>query len=138
MQRAQATFFRVSIGDIPGISGGPLHLDFDPIGRTQFEVSLDDRPGKVVHFSECVSAAIVEVSLPMPRRMSSGTGSAENEELRIRRPLHFLNVTSMLAIRRLKILGRQHRAFMLRISTRDSLNGGLGCVPTDNTQARSC
>ncbi len=111
MQRTQAPLDGVSSVDIARITRGALHLDFDPIGSSQFEVSLDDRPCEVVYFFECVSAAIVEVSLPMPRRMSSRTGGAENKELRIRRPLHLLNVAAVLAIRRLKVLSRQDGAF---------------------------
>ena len=98
-------------GDVLGITGRALHLDLDPIGYSQFEVSLDNRPCEVIYFFECVPAAIVEVSLPMPRRVSTATCGAENEELRIGRPLHFLNVAAMLAIRRLKVLGRQDGAF---------------------------
>ena len=45
-----------------------------------------------------------------------------------------LYVAAVFAIWRLKVLRRQTAPFMLRISTRDSLNGGLGCLPTDNTQ----
>ena len=97
--------------DIAGITRGALHLDFDPIGSSQFEVSLDDRTCEIVHFFEYFSFAIVKVSLPMPWRVSTGTRRAENEELRIRRPLHFLNVAAVLAIRRFKVLGRQDGAF---------------------------
>ena len=111
MQRAQTPFLRMPGADVSRISGSALHLDLDPIGSSQFEVSLDDGSGEVVHLFEHVPLAIVEVRLPMPRRVSTGTRGAENEELRIGRPLHFLNVTSMLTIRRLKVLGRQDGAF---------------------------
>lgn len=107
MQRAQTPFLRVSIGNVPRIRGSALHLDLDPIGSSQFEVSLDDGPGELVHLFEHVPFAIVEVRLPMPRRVSTGTRGAENEELRIGRPLRFLNVAAMLTIRRLKVLSRQ-------------------------------
>jgi hypothetical protein len=81
------------------ISGGAVHLNFDPIGGSQFEVSLDDGPSEVIHLFKQVPAAIVEVSLPMPLRVSTRARRAENEELRIGRPSGFLNVTAMLTIR---------------------------------------
>ena len=81
MQRAQAPLDRVSRVDIAGIIRGALHLDFDPIGSSQFEVSLDDRACEVVHFFKCFPLAIVKVSLPMPRRVATATCRAEDEEL---------------------------------------------------------
>jgi len=113
MQRAQTPFLRMPIGNVLRISGSTLHLNFDPIGSSQFEVPLDDRAGEVVHLLEGFAFPIVEVSLPMPRRVSSRTGSAENKELRIWRPLHFLNVTPMLAIRDLKSLVARTVPFIL-------------------------
>jgi hypothetical protein len=71
----------MSIRDVSRITSGALHLDFNPIGSGQFEVPLDNWPGKVVHFFEHVSFAIVKVSLPMPRRVSTGACSAKHEEL---------------------------------------------------------
>src|SRR4029077_15403780 len=110
MQRAQASLFRVPGSDIRRISRSALHLDFDPIGSTQFKVPLNDGSREVVHFFEHLPFAIVEIRLPMPRRVSTRTCGAENKELRIGGPLHFLNVTSMLAIRRLEILRCQDGA----------------------------
>jgi len=111
MQRAQAALDGVSSVDIPRITSGALHLDFDPIGCSQFKVSLDNWSCEVVDFFEHVPLAIIKVSLLMPRRVSAAARSAENEELRIRRPLHFLNVTTMFAIRGFEVLSRQDRAF---------------------------
>ena len=111
MQRAQPPFHRVPGDNVSRISGCALHIDFDPIGSSQFEIPLDDWPREIVHLFERVPFAIVEVSLPMPRRVPTGTCRAENEELLIGRPLGFLNVTSMFTIRRLKVLGRQDGTF---------------------------
>ena len=111
MQRAQTPFLRMPGADVSRISGSALHLDLDPIGSSQFEVSLDDGSGEVVHLFEHVPLAIVEVRLPMPWRMSTATRGAENEELGIGRPLVFLYIAAVLAIWRFKVLGRQDRAF---------------------------
>jgi hypothetical protein len=111
MQCAQMPLLWMSIRDVSRITSGALHLDFNPIGSGQLEVPLDNWPGKVVHFFEHVSFAIVKVSLPMPRRVSTGACSAKHEELRIGRPLPFLNVAAMLTVRRFKVLGCQGAAF---------------------------
>src|SRR6266480_7766320 len=102
MQCAQTPLLWMSTGDVSRITSGALYLDFDPVGGSQFEVSLDDRSGKVVHFFAHLPFAIVKVSLPMPRRVSTGACSAKHEELRIGRPPAFLNVAAMLTIWRLK------------------------------------
>jgi hypothetical protein len=111
MYRAQTPFLQVAIRDVSRITSRALHLDFDPVRSTKFEVSLDGGPSEVIHLFKQVPAAIVEVSLPMPRRVSTRARGAENEELRIGRSSGFLNVTVMLTIRRLKILGRQDHGF---------------------------
>ena len=110
MQRAQTAFLRVAVDYVARIASRTLHPHFDPVRSTQSEVSLYDGPGKVIHFFEHLSFAIVKVSLPMPRRVSAATCRAKNEELRVGRPLGFLNVTAVLAIRRLEILCCQDAA----------------------------
>ena len=99
------------IGNVHWITGRALHLDLDPIGSTQFEVSLDYRACEVVHFFECFSFAIVKVGLPVPGRMPAATCGAENKELRIGRPPVFLYIAAVLAIWGLKVLGCQDAAF---------------------------
>src|SRR6476646_5361139 len=111
MHCAQTPLLWVPIGDVSRITSGALHLHFNPIGSRQFEISLNDRPGKVVHFFERVPFAIVNVSLPMPRRVSTRACSAKHEELRIGGPLPFLNIAAMLTIRRFKVLRREDCAF---------------------------
>ena len=98
----------MSISDISRITRGALHLHFDPVRSRQFEISFDDWPGEVVYFSERVRSAVVKVSLPMPRGVSTGARGAEHEKLRVRRPLHFLNVAAVLTVWRLEVLGRAH------------------------------
>jgi hypothetical protein len=111
MQRAQAPLDGVSSVGIAGITRCALHLNFDPIGSSQFEVSLDDGTCEVVHFFERISFAIVEVRLPMPWRVPARTRGAKNEELGVGRPLVFLYIAAVLAIWRLKVLGCQDAAF---------------------------
>jgi hypothetical protein len=100
----------VSIANVRRIIGSALHPDFNPIGSSQFEVSFDDRAGEVVYLPKGFAFAIVKVGLPMPWRMSIGARGTEDEELRVRRPLRLLNIAPVLAIRRLKVLGRQEGA----------------------------
>src|SRR5882724_3094688 len=100
----------MSIGNVGWVTGRALHLDLDPIGSTQFEVSLNDRSGKIVDFFKHLPFAITKICLPMPRRMPTGARGAEDEELRIGRPLSLLDVAAVLTIGRLEAFGRQDGA----------------------------
>ena len=98
------------IGNVHWITGRALHLDLDPIGSIQFEVSLNDGSGKIVHFLKHLPFPIIKICLPMPRRMPTGARGAEDEELRVGRPLSLLNVAAVLTIGRLEAFGRQDGA----------------------------
>ena len=98
MQGAQTPLFGMSGADVSRISSRALHLDLDPIGRTQFKVSLDDRTGEIVHLLERLLFAIVKVGLPMPRGVATGACGAKDEELRIGGPLVFLHIASMFTV----------------------------------------
>ena len=110
MQRTQAPLLGMSGVDVSRISSRALHLDLDPIGRTQSKVSLDDRTGEVVHLLERLLFAIVKVGLPMPRGVATGACGAEDEELRIGGPLPFLNIAPVLTVRGLEIFRGQDAA----------------------------
>lgn len=98
------------IGNVHWITSRSLYLDLDPIRSTQFEVPFDDRPGEIVDFLKSFALPIVEVRLPVPRRMPTRTRSAEDKETRVGRPLGLLDVAAMLTIGRLEVFGRQERA----------------------------
>jgi len=100
----------MAIGNVHWITGRALHLDLDPIGSTQFEVSLNDGSGKIVHFLKHLPFPIIKICLPMSRRMPTGARGAEDEELRVGRPLGLLNVAAVLTIGRLEAFGRQDGA----------------------------
>lgn len=83
MHRAQMSLHSMSGRNVRRITRFALHLNFDPIGSSHCKIALDDWPCEVVYLPERVYSAIVKVRLPVPRRVSTGTGGAEHKELRV-------------------------------------------------------
>ena len=110
--------------NIAGIGGRPLHGDFDFVRRRQDKVALDNGTCKIVELFEDIFASVVEIGLPVPGGMATGTGGAEDEESGIGGPLSFLDVASVLAIGTLEIFGCDHTVLAVMDFNSGFVEGG--------------
>jgi hypothetical protein len=76
MQSTQLSFDLVTGYNLRWIGLGSLDRDLYPVRGRKREIAFDDWTGKIVEFFEYVRSTIIEIGLPMPRGMTTGTRSA--------------------------------------------------------------
>jgi hypothetical protein len=95
MQGAELTFNLVAGYNVGWIRFGTLNRDFDPVRIGKSEVAFDNWAREIVELFKRIGVSIVEVGLPMPRGMATGTRGAKYVKLGVGRPLIHLYVPTI-------------------------------------------